>query len=233
MASCHRAMVERTKGRRPKNRPSDTRSGDPKNRPAKRGTLEATWVRGEGTREPWRRGATDFLQVVAATACPTVNFHLGFLVFLTSPLGYGGFTVQSSTACRQRPQRCYEFLHLVTSLYIRHRVHRGISFPACGQASLLFRASFVISIRWLSRNLFSSGSSVQTSNSDPVCSTSWHDLHPVSSALRGGCILEVEEEVYTGLRTMGDLSSVRRDLRVIKMATTEILHGIGLSCTSS
>ena len=28
--------------------------GDPKNRPPKRGTLEGTWVRGEGTREPWR-----------------------------------------------------------------------------------------------------------------------------------------------------------------------------------
>ena len=73
MASCHRAMVERTKGRRPKNRPSDTKGRRPKNRPAKGGTLEATWVRGEGTREPWRRGATDFLQVVAATACATVN----------------------------------------------------------------------------------------------------------------------------------------------------------------
>ena len=43
---------------------------------------------------------------------------------------------------RQRPLRCYKFLHLVTSLYIRHRVHRGISFPACCPASLLFRASF-------------------------------------------------------------------------------------------
>ena len=49
---------------------------------------------------------------------------------------------------RQRPQRCYEFLHLVTSLYIRHRVHRGISFPACRPASLLFRASFGWT-RWL------------------------------------------------------------------------------------
>ena len=68
-----------------------------KNRPAKGGTLEATWVRGEGTREPWRRGATDFLQVVAATACPTVNCHLGDGRW-TSTLGYGGFTVQSSTA---------------------------------------------------------------------------------------------------------------------------------------
>ena len=55
-------------GRRPKNRPSDTKGRRPNNRPAKGGTLEATWVRGEGTREPWRRGATDFLQVVAATA---------------------------------------------------------------------------------------------------------------------------------------------------------------------
>ena len=47
----HRAMVERTKGRRPKNRP------------AKGGTLEATWVRGEGSREPWRRGATYFCKL--------------------------------------------------------------------------------------------------------------------------------------------------------------------------
>ena len=74
-------MVERTKGRRPKNRPCDTKGRRPKNRPAKGGTLEATWVRGKGTREPWRRGATDFLQVVAATACATLNCQLGFLVF--------------------------------------------------------------------------------------------------------------------------------------------------------
>ena len=47
VASCHRAMVERTKGRRPKNRPCDTKGRRPKNRPAKGGTLEATWVRGE------------------------------------------------------------------------------------------------------------------------------------------------------------------------------------------
>ena len=59
----HRAMVERTKGRRPKNRPCDTKGRRPKNRPAKGGTLEATWGRGEGTREPWRRGATDFCKL--------------------------------------------------------------------------------------------------------------------------------------------------------------------------
>ena len=47
----HRAMVERTKGRRPKNRP------------AKGGTLKATWGRGEGTQEPWRRGATVFYKL--------------------------------------------------------------------------------------------------------------------------------------------------------------------------
>ena len=69
----HRAMVERTKGRRPKNRPSDTKGRRPKNRPAKGETLEATWVRGEGTQEPRRRGAADFLPVVAATACATVT----------------------------------------------------------------------------------------------------------------------------------------------------------------
>ena len=51
-------MVERTKGRRPKNRPCVTKGRRPKNRPAKGGTLKATWGRGEGTREPWRRGAT-------------------------------------------------------------------------------------------------------------------------------------------------------------------------------
>ena len=33
----------------PKNRPSDTKGRRPKNRPAKGGTLEATWMRGEGT----------------------------------------------------------------------------------------------------------------------------------------------------------------------------------------
>ena len=66
-------MVERTKGRRPKNRPSDTKGRRPKNRPAKGETLEATWVRGEGTQEPRRRGATYFLQVVAATAGATVT----------------------------------------------------------------------------------------------------------------------------------------------------------------
>ena len=59
----HRAMVERTKGRRPKNRPCDTKGRRPKNRPAKGGTLEATWGRGEGTREPWRRGATYFCKL--------------------------------------------------------------------------------------------------------------------------------------------------------------------------
>ena len=59
----HRAMVERTKGRRPKNRPSVTKGRRPKNRPAKGGTLEATWVRGEGSREPWRCGATDFYKL--------------------------------------------------------------------------------------------------------------------------------------------------------------------------
>ena len=32
---------------------------------------------------------------------------------------------------------------------------------------------------------------------------------------------------------MSDPSSVRRDVRVIQVATTAILHGIGLSCTSS
>ena len=59
----HRAMVERTKGRRPKNRPCVTKGRRPKNRPAKGGTLEATWGRGEGTREPWRRGATYFCKL--------------------------------------------------------------------------------------------------------------------------------------------------------------------------
>ena len=56
-------MVERTKGRRPQNRPSSTKGRRPKNRPAKGGTLEATWVRGDGTREPWRRGATEFCKL--------------------------------------------------------------------------------------------------------------------------------------------------------------------------
>ena len=63
----HRAMVERTKGWRPKNRPSDTKGRRPKNRPAKGGTLEATWVRGEGSREPWRCGATDFYKLSRQT----------------------------------------------------------------------------------------------------------------------------------------------------------------------
>ena len=84
-------MVERTKGRRPKNRPSDTKGRRPKNRPAKGGTLEATWVRGEGTREPWRRGATDFLQVVAATACATVTSSK------PTPLGMGCLWSASGT----------------------------------------------------------------------------------------------------------------------------------------
>ena len=91
MASCHWAMVERTKGRRPKNRPSDTKGRRPKNRPAKGGTLEATWVRGEGTPEPWRRGATDFLQVVAATACATVTSSK------PTPLGMGCLWSASGT----------------------------------------------------------------------------------------------------------------------------------------
>ena len=59
----HRAMVERTKGRRPKNRPSVTKGRRPNNRPAKGGTLEATWVRGEGSREPWRCGAIYFYKL--------------------------------------------------------------------------------------------------------------------------------------------------------------------------
>ena len=67
------------------------RGGDPKNRPAKGGTLEATWVRGEGTREPWRRGATDFLQVVAATACATVTSSK------PTPLGMGCLWSASGT----------------------------------------------------------------------------------------------------------------------------------------
>ena len=91
MASCHRAMVERTKGRRPKNRPCDTKGRRPKNRPAKGGTLEATWVRGEGTPEPWRRGATVFLQVVAATACATVTSSK------PTPLGMGCLWPSSGT----------------------------------------------------------------------------------------------------------------------------------------
>ena len=159
MASCHRAMVERTKGRRPKNRPCDTKGRRPKNRPAKGGTLEATWVRGKGTREPWRRGATDFLQVVAATPCATLNSQLGRW---TSPLGYGGFTVQSSTACSVTSSQ----LHALSSPgyltessdYFRHRVRRGISFPACGPASLLFRPSFgwtVKGVSWESSYFYS------------------------------------------------------------------------------
>ena len=91
MASCHRAMVERTKGRRPKNRPSDTKGRRPRNRPAKGGTLEATWMRGEGTPEPWRRGATYFLQVVAATACASVTSSK------PTPLGMGCLWLASGT----------------------------------------------------------------------------------------------------------------------------------------
>ena len=84
-------MVERTKGRRPQNRPSDTKERRPKNRPPKRGTLEGTWVRGEGTREPWRRGASDFLQVVAATASATVTSSK------PTPLGMGCLWSASGT----------------------------------------------------------------------------------------------------------------------------------------
>ena len=79
------------RGGDPKNRPSDTKGRRPKNRPAKGGTLEATWVRGEGTREPWRRGATDFLQVVAATACATVTSSK------PTPLGMGCLWSASGT----------------------------------------------------------------------------------------------------------------------------------------
>ena len=63
----HRAMVERTKGRRPKNRPCVTQGRRPKNRPAKGGTLKATWVsrgRVPRTLASWRHL---LLQVVAAT----------------------------------------------------------------------------------------------------------------------------------------------------------------------
>ena len=100
MASCHRAMVERTKGRRPKNRPSDTKGRRPKNRPAKGGTLEATWMRGEGTPEPWRRGATYFLQVVAATACASVTSSK------PTPLGMGCLWLASGT-CLLGPSSLY------------------------------------------------------------------------------------------------------------------------------
>ena len=63
MASCRRAKVDRTKGRRPKNRPCDSRDdSDPglatqRDRDltaTQRGTLEPAWVlhQGEGTQRP-------------------------------------------------------------------------------------------------------------------------------------------------------------------------------------
>ena len=50
------------------------RGGDPKTVQRKEELSKQLGCEGEeGTREPWRRGATDFLQVVAATACATVT----------------------------------------------------------------------------------------------------------------------------------------------------------------
>ena len=169
-------MVERTKGRRPKNRPSRHKGGgDPKTDQRKEELLEATWVRGEGTREPWRRGATDFLQVVAATVCPTVYFH-------------------SSPQAETHSGDTYSFTWLPRSTsatgFIAVSVFPRVDRPPALPCKL-----------WLDR--------------------------------QGCCILEVEDEVYTGLRTISDPSSVRRDVRVIKVATTAFLHSIGLSCTSS
>ena len=142
----HRAMVERTKGRRPNNRPCDTKGRRPKNRPTKGGTLEATWVRGEGTREPWRRGATIFLQVVAATACATVTSSK------PTPLGMGclwsasgtgllgptsctryvpSVTVSSSTSWTTRQLYAVSLLHANAPGLIGGRGEMAIAVPCC------------------------------------------------------------------------------------------------------
>ena len=94
------------------------RGGDPKKADLrKEDLLKQLGCEGKG---PWRRGATDFLQVVAATSCATLNSQLGFLVFsrrrqLDFSLRVWG-ALQSSPArtlkifCLQQSlQRCYEF----------------------------------------------------------------------------------------------------------------------------
>ena len=71
---------------------NERRGGDPKtDRATQRGGDPKTDQRGEGTREPWRRGTTVFLQVVAATACATVTSSK------PTPLGMGCLWSASGT----------------------------------------------------------------------------------------------------------------------------------------
>ena len=85
--------------------------------------------------------------------------------------------------------------------------------------------SFTLFTHWLSQSLYSSGSSVQTSSS--TTSFQSPQLSEVAAFWRS------PEGRDTSPGTICDLSSVRRDVRVTKIDTTAILHGIGFSSTSS